>query len=252
MVDGGASFKDHFSKQAETYARFRPDYPADLYAYLATLPAARELAWDCATGSGQAALGLARYFRRVIATDGSAAQIANAAPEGKVQYRVAPAEQTDIGSDTVDLITVAQALHWFDAEAFYAEARRVLVPGGVLAVWSYALAIIDPAIDAVVQRLYEDIVGRYWPEERRSVEAGYGDVVLPGEEIATPNFAMTAIWRREQLLGYLRSWSAVQRYIDAKSTDPVALVESELAEAWDGAAEHEVRWPLSLRVARVF
>jgi ubiquinone/menaquinone biosynthesis C-methylase UbiE len=144
------TFKDHFSKQAVGYAKFRPRYPKVLFSYLRRIAPSRELAWDCGTGNGQAAVGLASVFDRVIATDASEKQISNAQPDERVEYRVAPAENSGIKSETLDLIMIAQALHWFDLDRFYAEARRVLKPNGVLAASAYKFFRITPEIDQLV------------------------------------------------------------------------------------------------------
>ena len=175
------SFKDHFSNQAADYARFRPRYPREMFEYLGTTAPGRKLAWDCATGNGQAAVELAEVFDRVIATDASEKQIANAQPHERVEYRVAPAEESSVESDSIDVIVVAQALHWFDLDRFYAEARRVLKPRGVLAASAYNLLRIEPAIDAIVDRYYHEVVGPFWPPERKLVE-NFGDLPFPFHE----------------------------------------------------------------------
>ena len=243
------SFADHFSGHADEYARYRPDYPATLFEWLAGIGPATALAWDCACGNGQAAVALSEYFDQVVATDASETQIQNAVPHSRIQYRVATAENSGLETDSVDLITVAQALHWFDLDAFYPEARRVLKPGGVLAVWSYGLANIEPDVDRVVYRLYQEIVGPYWPMERRLVESGYKNLPFPFHEITAKEIAMEATWNLDDLLGYLRTWSAVKRYIKDRGDDPVSLVEGELASAWGNADKTlGIRWPLNLRV----
>ena len=162
------TFKDHFSDQASDYARFRPNYPHELFAYLGSLVLARECAWDCGTGSGQAAVALAEFFDRVVATDASEKQILSATKSSRVEYPIAPAENSGLSSHSLDLIAVAQALHWFDLDAFYMEAKRVLKPDGILAVWCYGLLEIGPEIDAIINRFYREIVGPYWPPERKS------------------------------------------------------------------------------------
>lgn len=244
-------FKDHFSGHAADYTRYRPAYPRALFAWLAQQASGHGLAWDCATGNGQAALGLAEFFDTVIATDASANQIAAASPHPRLRYAVAPAEATALDAHSVDLVTVGQALHWFDFPAFYAEVARVLKPGGVLAAWSYGLMQVSPAIDAAVWRLYEPITGAYWPPERRYVEAQYRTLPFPCAEITPPPFAMAAPWTLEQLMGYLGTWSAVQRYRQATGRDPLALIADELAVAWGEADTRQVVWPLSLRVGRL-
>ena len=243
------SFKDHFSKQAADYAKFRPRYPKELFRWLASVAPSTGLAWDCATGSGQAAVELAEVFDRVIATDASEKQITNAESHPRVEYRVAPAEESGIESNTVDLITVAQALHWFDLERFYAEARRVLRPGGTLAATAYKLATITPEIDVIVNRYYSDIVGPYWPAERVLVER-FEDLPFAFPEMEAPRFAMVADWKVEQLLGYLRTWSATQRFMAAEMRDPLEEIEGELRKAWEDKARRVV-WPLAVRVGKL-
>ncbi len=242
------SFKDHFSKQAADYAKFRPRYPREMFEYLGSVARNRQLAWDCGTGNGQAAVGLASVFDRVIATDASEKQIANAQSHQIVEYRVAAAENSGIGSETIDLIMVAQALHWFDLDRFYAEARRVLKPDGVLAASAYNLLHIEPAIDVVVNRYYYEVVGPFWPPERRLIEQ-FADLPFPFQEIDTPKFEMIASWDLDHLVGYLRTWSSTQRFIAAKGEDPVKEISDELGSAW-GTPEQmrNVSWPLTLRV----
>ena len=206
------SFKDHFSKQAANYAKFRPRYPQELFDYLGSIAPSRQLAWDCGTGNGQAAVGLASVFDHVIATDASEKQISNAQAHERVEYRIAPAENSGIESGTIDLIMVAQALHWFDLDRFRAEARRVLTPKGLLAASAYNLLHIEPAIDEVINRYYYEVVGPFWPPERVLVEK-FEELPFPFFEIQTPSFEMIAQWNLEHLVGYLRSWSATQRFI---------------------------------------
>jgi SAM-dependent methyltransferase len=249
------SFKDndHFSGHAACYQQFRPNYPASLFQYVASLCSRHDLAWDCATGNGQAAVPLAPYFVSVIATDASAQQIGEAQHDPKVRYLVAPADRTPIEGGTVDLVTVAQALHWFNLAIFYPEVRRVAGPGGTLAVWCYGLHRVTPEIDAVVMRLYEDIVGPYWPPERRLVEERYQTLPFPFEEFATPEFEMAHSWDLDHLMGYFESWSATQRYRKQNGHDPIALVADDLKAAWgDPAAARDVIWPITVRAGRVF
>jgi SAM-dependent methyltransferase len=246
------SFKDHFSRQATEYARFRPQYPRALFEFIAAAVPNDQTALDCATGNGQAAVALAEHFRKVIAIDASAEQIANAQPNERVEYRVASAESTGLSARSVAAITVAQALHWFDREAFYVEARRVLQPRGVLAVWAYNYLRISPEVDALVRRFHDEIVGPYWPPERKLVGRGYRELPFPFEEIETPAFQIEVRWSLAHLLGYLRTWSATQSFMAAKQRDPVELVASDLEQAWGNPAEEKLAiWPLTVRMGRV-
>lgn len=247
-----AIFKDHFSGHAEDYGAFRPTYPPSLFAYLASLAPAHDLAWDCATGNGQAALALAPSFGRVVATDASSRQVAQARAPDRIAYLVAHAERTPLPDASVDLVTVAQALHWFDVIPFYAEVRRVTRPGGVLAAWCYELHQINTEVDPVIRRLYADILGGDWPSERRLVEDGYRTIPFPFDEIIPPRFAMAARWDLERLLGYLGTWSAVVRHRGRTGGDPLDLIRGDLEAAWgDAGLEREVVWPLNMRVGRV-
>ncbi|PIV34870.1 MAG: SAM-dependent methyltransferase [Lysobacterales bacterium CG02_land_8_20_14_3_00_62_12] len=246
------AFKDHFSQVSEHYAEHRPRYPSALFDWLAAQCAEHELAWDCATGNGQAATELGRVFQRVIATDASAAQIAQAVAHPRVFYQVTSAATSDIDTGSVDLISVAQALHWFDLPRFYAEARRVLKPEGRIAIWSYGLhSLSHRALDACIDRFYRDRLGAYWPAERRHVETGYRDLAFPFTAIHAPTFVMQMRWTLDQLLGYLRSWSASGRYQAATGIDPVSELEPELRALWgDAAAPRSITWPLLLRFGR--
>ena len=246
------SYADHFSGLAPAYVTCRPGYPAELFAYLARLAPRHELAWDCAAGSGQATLPLARWFGRVVATDASAAMLDQAPRHPAVEYRVAPAEVSGLASETVDLVTVAQALHWLDTDAFYGEAQRVLVPGGVLAVWTYGTQYVGQEdLDRTLQHFYTEVVGPYWPAERRHVESGYRTLAFPFLELDPPAFAMEADWTLSQLLGYIRTWSATQRFREAQGHDPVAELAGELAGHWgEPEAPRRIHWPLSVRAGR--
>ncbi len=243
------TFKDHFSKQAADYARFRPRYPREMFEYLGTVAPSRKLAWDCATGNGQAAVELAEVFDRVIATDASEKQIANAEPHERVEYRVARGEESGMESESIDVIMVAQALHWLDFRRFYAEVRRVLKNHGAFAASAYKFLHITPEIDELVnQRYYQNIVGPFWPPERALVEK-FEELPFPFSEIQTPSFEMIGQWNLEHLLGYLRSWSATQRFIAANKRDPLEEIADELCAAWgDPGQMRKVVWPLIVRV----
>lgn len=243
-------FKDHFSARSGDYARYRPGYPPALFDWLASVAPARTLAWDVGTGSGQAALGLAAHFACVIASDAAEAQLRHAVPHERITYKVMPAERCELPDACADLITVAQALHWFDLERFYAQVRRVLKPGGAIAAWTYGLQRIGPDVDPVVRRYYRDVVGPYWPPERSHVESHYRDIPFPFDEIPAPTLAMRADWSLDDVLGYLGTWSAARCYMKARGADPREQVRADLVRAWGGAATRTVTWPLHLRAGR--
>jgi len=246
-------FRDHFSAQAGAYSIFRPLYPVELYPYLSGLCPGHNLAWDCATGNGQAARGLADRFRHIVATDGSGEQVSHASGPDNISFRVATAERSGLETASIDLITVAQALHWFDLDAFFHEAKRVLKPGGILAAWSYNLLEIDEEIDGLVGHLCDDIVGDYWPPERQIVNDNYLTIDFPLSEIAVPPFRMTALWSLDDLVGYLGTWSSVMRYRAAKGRDPLRDIYDDLRAAWgrDSREKRQVCWPLNFRVGRI-
>jgi SAM-dependent methyltransferase len=246
------TFSDHYSANAASYASYRPGYPRELFEWLASVAPDRRVAWDCATGSGQAALGLAEQFAQVIATDPSVAQLAHGVRHPAVRYAAMAAEHSALASGSVSLVTVAQAIHWFDRPMFYAEARRVLVAGGVLAVWSYGLLTLhDSALDAVIRRFHVETIGSFWPPERRLVDQGYRGLELPFAPVAAPVLTMRAHWSLHQLAGYLSTWSAVERARAATGVDPLPDVVMEL-RAWWGPDEsvRTVEWPLTLLAAR--
>jgi len=247
-----ARFRDLFSRGAADYARHRPVYPDALFACLARLAPGRDRAWDCATGNGQAARGLAEHFREVVATDASASQLACARSHPRIRYRAAPAEASGLPPASVDLIAVAQAMHWFDVPRFHDEVRRVARPGAIVAAWGYGRLQVSPTVDAVVDRFHDDEVAPHWPPERRHIETRYADLEWPYPPLDTPAFEMRARWRLDDLLGYLGTWSAVRRYREQRCVDPLPRLRASLAEAWNDDPETEriVRWPLFLRVGR--
>lgn len=246
------TFHDHFSSVANRYADFRPHYPAALFDYLATLVPSSATVWDCACGNGQATHDLAKRFNRIVATDASKEQIASATPNPQVEFRVAPAEQSGLPDNSVELITVAQALHWFDFERFYVEAKRVLKPNGVLAAWAYGINELEgEAVNQLVQDFYHNVVGPYWPPSRKLIEEGYRTIPFPFAEITPLEFRMEVRWTLEQLLGYFSTWSATNRCIKATGRSPLEPLSEKLSHVWgDVNSRRVVAWPLSLRVGR--
>ena len=247
------TFKDYFSKQAKEYAKFRPTYPPEIFEFLARTAPVRRLAWDCATGSGQAAQGLSAHFDHVVATDASGEQILHAEKNPGVTYQVASAEDSGLPAHEFDLVAAATAAHWFDLDRFYAEAKRVLKPGGILAIWSYGASedVSQPAIAEVLKRYSKEIVGPYFAPELHKLWNGYSNLKFPFEEIETPEFFIRVEWNLEQVMGYLLSWSATQSYVEAQGSDPRELIRADLENAW-GPPENRITraWKIDMRVGR--
>jgi ubiquinone/menaquinone biosynthesis C-methylase UbiE len=244
------SFKDHFSRQSAAYSRFRPGYPPDLIDWVASQAPDHRLAVDCATGNGQAAVALAGHFDAVLALDGSLNQLRNAVASPRVAYVVGIAERLPVADRSVSLVAAAQAAHWFDFGRFHAECHRVLVPGGIVAAWTYEKFRVDAAVDAVIDRFYSDVVGRFWPPERRYVEEGYRTLPFPWREGPMPAFALETDWYLDQVMNYLATWSSVQRYKDHYGRDPLPDLRPQLARAWRGERPRRLRWPIHVRLGR--
>ena len=246
------TFTDHFSACSAGYAAYRPQYPESLFDFLARESPARNEAWDAGTGNGQAAIGLARHFGHVTATDPSTSQIECAIHDARVSYGVGPAEQSELPDASIDLVTAAQAVHWFDRPKFWSEVQRVLRPRGIIAIWTYAGFEISAEIDEVIQRFYSDVVGPYWPPERRMVETRYQTIEFPFDEFRAPEFVIEQSMTMEEVAGYVRSWSATRAYMKQQRHDPVDDLVRELSRAW-GAPEQArlARWPVTMRIGRV-
>lgn len=245
------AFKDHFSGHSAAYRQFRPTYPPELYSYLATLAPRRGLVWDCATGNGQAAVGLAGHFPLVVATDASAAQLAQRQKHEHIVYACGTAERAPLRSQSCDLVTVAQSAHWFEFPAFYSEVARVGRPGAALALWTYGNCTVDPAVDASVTDFNRNLVGKYWPPERQYVDTGYRTLPFAFARMETPSFALSVEWGAEDLVRYIGTWSAVSRYKDAVGSDPLPALRERLAVSWGDGTTRRVSWPLHLIVGRI-
>ena len=249
--------KDYFSTQSKSYKLYRPEYPAALFNFLTGSLPADPFIWDCATGSGQAAVALQRHAAgTVVASDQSRAQLGNAPRENSVHYVQALAEAMPLADHTVDLVTIAQALHWFDFERFYAEVRRVLKPNGRIAAWTYSFLSVSPQlgpeIDAAVRWFYTDAIGPYWPSERRWVDDHYRSIPFPFTDLDTPSFSIKVDWDLSAILGYIGSWSAVQRYKDAEGVDPVAQLAARMLPLWgEPTAARRLSWDLALRLGQL-
>lgn len=245
------TFKDHFSTVASGYRDYRPRYPDALVDVLTDLAPACGCAWDVGCGSGQLSVSLVCRFQNVIATDASAAQIAEAEPAPNIAYRVAPAENSGIADHFCDLIVAAQAAHWFDLPRFYDEARRVGKPRAGIALVGYSLQSITAELDAVMEPFYWGFLQEYWPPERAHLDRSYRDLPFPFAEVQPPSLHLTAEWSLENYLGYLRTWSAVKEARKALGRDVIDDIEPELRQAWGDAAIRTVRWPLHLRLGHL-
>jgi ubiquinone/menaquinone biosynthesis C-methylase UbiE len=244
--------KDLFSKQSDLYARYRPTYPKELYEYILSFVNEKNTAWDCATGNGQAAVVLAEYFKKVIATDISAAQIEKAIAKKNIEYKVCPAESTPYEENTFDLVTVAQAYHWINWTEFKKEVTRVCKPNAVIAVWMYYNHTTgDKRIDDAVRGFYENVTKPYWDYERKYVEEKYSTVEFDYELLPVKQFETILNWQREDLLGYISSWSAVQKYIKINGNSPIPIIEEEIKKLWQKGEVKKVVFPIYLKLGMI-
>lgn len=241
--------KDYFSGHSKLYATFRPTYPEELYHFIFKHVTSREAAWDCATGNGQVAQFLSAHFNRVEATDISQQQLDNAHQASNIFYSVQPAEKTSFADYTFDLITVGQAMHWFDLTKFYNEVRRVAKPDSLLAVWGYSICSVNPEVDKLFLNFYNTIVGPYWDSARKMVEEEYRNLDFPFQQIETPKFSLTVEWTLEQFAGYLTTWSATQKYIHANNHNPVPEVVTLIQPYWH--EKEKVTFPIFLKLGPV-
>lgn len=244
----------YFRQQARAYAASRPTYPTELYQALAKLAPNPHHVWDCGTGSGQAAVDLTHFFDAVTATDTSAEQLAFAPKHPRIQYIEAPAESVPLDDASVDLITVASALHWFELEAFYAEAKRVLRPGGVIAAWAYNNHTTPPEIRSVTRRLSRELLADFWPQQNHDYTwTNYATLPFPFTPIehTLPSFTARASLTLPQYQDYMRSWSATQRYINHHGHDPVDLIAESLQHAWGADETVDIEWPLFFKIGSI-
>jgi len=242
--------KDNFSVQAKEYAQFRPYYPAGMISYIVSLVNNKCTALDVATGNGQVAAALAPYFEQVYATDISAKQLQNATPAPNLIYKEGNAEHLDFENEKFDLITVAQAIHWFRFDDFYTEVRRTLKPDGLLAIMGYGLFYTNPETDKILNHFYKDIVGPYWDAERKYIDDNYTTIPFPFTEIEAKKFTNHFVWTFDQLTGYLETWSATQHYIKQKGTNPIDIIRDNLQQSWE-ANNKQVTFPLLLRLGKI-
>lgn len=247
-----ADFKDHFSRQAALYAQFRPQYPRELFAFLATLTTDHNTAWDCGTGNGQAAQGLTEYYQRVIATDPSEAQLKNRREHARIQYIKATAEHSGLPAFSVDLLTVANAVHWFNFDLFYKEVHRIVKPGGAVAVWTVSLPSVNKEADKIIAYYHNELLDPFWLPENRMVERGYADLPFPFEKIPVPAFYSEKLMTTDDMIGYLKTWSATQTFIRDNGYDPTLQLKADLQKIW-GARETllPVRFDIILLAGRI-
>ncbi len=243
--------KDYFSGHSQVYATFRPSYPEDLYKFIFQHLNNRTCAWDCATGNGQVAQYLSQHFKAIYATDISQQQLDNAFQANNIEYTISRAEKTSFTDNTFDLITVGQALHWFDLDEFYKEAKRVGKNNSLIAVWGYALCSVNPDVDKLFLEFYNNIVGPYWDKARKLVEDEYSSLIFPFEKISSPKFKIEVEWTLEQFVGYLTSWSATQKYIKTNNHNPVDLIIEKLKAVWPSEKQKTVTFPVFMKLGRI-
>jgi ubiquinone/menaquinone biosynthesis C-methylase UbiE len=244
--------KDLFSSQASIYAQYRPGYPRELFDYIIQYVNNKQTAWDCATGNGQAALELTRYFEKVMATDISEKQLQQAQTHAKITYSVSTAENTPFADNSFDCITVAQAYHWFGFDAFQKEVMRVAKPGAVIAIWGYSLVVCEhEVLNALINTFYREKVGAYWDKERRYVDEHYTTVPFPYEALPSKEFKINVQWNLQQLIGYFNTWSSVQHFIKANGYNPVDELAVAIEQVWKDGDVKQFYFPLFLKLGRV-
>lgn len=243
--------KDNFSAQAALYAQYRPTYPPELFKYIVSFVSDKNTAWDCGTGNGQSAVELSKYFKKVIATDISSKQIVNAEKAANIFYSVQPSEHTDIDNDSVNLITVAQAIHWFDFEKFYAEVKRIATKNAFIAVWSYSLLKINKSIDQIIRNYHFNFLGNYWDAERKYVDDEYKNIPFPFGKIDAPQFFIEKYWSLQELEGYLNTWSALQKYLNANEPNPVPGIIRSIQPFWGREEKKKIIFPIHLLLGAI-
>ena len=243
--------KDNFSSQSDIYSKFRPSYPGVLFEFLRSFVPDTKNAWDCGTGNGQVAKELANFFDTVYATDISRKQIENAAPNKKIIYSVQQAEKTSFPDNAFDLITVAQAIHWFDFKAFYSEVNRTIKHNGIIAVMGYGLVQTFGQANSIIFDFYKNIIGPFWDRERRYIDENYQTIPFPFDELESIKVDNVVEWTFEQITGYLETWSAVQHYKNKKKQNPLDLIYDDLKKCWGPSETRTVKFPILLRVGRI-
>jgi ubiquinone/menaquinone biosynthesis C-methylase UbiE len=244
--------KDLFSAQSDLYSKYRPAYPLELIEYILQFVKGRDAAWDCATGNGQAAYLLAPHFKSVFATDISEKQIANAIEDPRIHYSVSNAETSQFADHSFDLVTVAQAYHWFDFTAFKNELRRVLKVHGILAVWGYSLVLAEnDRLNSIIKSFYTNVIGPYWDPERKYVDQHYETIPFPYDQIAHIELSIETHWGLEELIGYINTWSSLQHFINKNGFNPVDQLQGEIRKIWPAQESISFKFPLFIRVAKI-
>jgi SAM-dependent methyltransferase len=241
-----------YSSYAMQYAQSRPGYPEKLFVYLASLVEQHELAWDCATGNGQAALSLTKFFKKIIATDISSDQINHAIKHQQIEYKVCSAEQSGLDNNSIDLVTIASAIHWFNLDRYYNEVQRIIKSGGILAAWTYHVGYVEPPFDKLFLHFYTDILSPYFGARAKLVDEKYSKINLPGKHIDVTDFYVSANWKLFNMLNFINSWSGTQQYIKENEKNPVDLISKELEQIWgDPEKIHTIRWRLFIKISRL-
>jgi ubiquinone/menaquinone biosynthesis C-methylase UbiE len=244
--------KDKFSDRSDFYKKYRPTYPQALYDEILKLTTGRNHCWDCGTGNGQVAIELEKYFNKVYATDISEKQLANADKRDNIIYKIERAEKTTFQDSQFDLITVAQAIHWFDLDGFFKEVKRVAANGGILCIWGYSLPRIDKSIDEIIDRFYKEIIGPYWNSDRKLVDNEYKSINFEFQEIKIiKQFSINLKWTLQEFEGYLNSWSGVHNYIKKNKDNPVNMMMEKLTEHWVENIRKELRFPIFMKIGRI-
>ncbi len=246
-----ADFKDNFSKQAEIYARYRPTYPPALFHFLRTLTEKHDLAVDCGTGNGQAAVALTEFYKTIVAVDPSIEQLKHASNHSQISYYERSAHQLPVSDGTTDLITAATAMHWFDLNKFYPEVKRVLKKDGILAIWGYTVQKIEPFLDDLLHDFQFKTLKDYWAPENQIVVNEYKNISFTYDEIECPDFCAEKIFDLDDLIGYINTWSAVQKFLQKNNYNPTDELRDELLDYWKTPQNKKrVEWKIAMRVGR--
>ena len=232
LMNQASQVHDSYSEAGTLYRDFRPAYPEKLFRYLAGSCRRKEKAWDVATGNGQAAQGLAKYFKLVHATDPSPSQLKQAIPRENIEYRTAAENHPELRKRSIDLICVAQGVHYLNLEKFYQEVNRVLKKYGVLACWNYGLPSVEKGVDECINEFCNNILHSSWDAKRRKLEMNFRSLEFPLKESVTPRFEISTEWSLEHYLGFLKSMSAVRKYRQQAKQDPLLTLEEKLKSLW--------------------